>query len=142
MIGSTEFADALCNVLRGPIEKWEDTLVANHEDFVHVDGEEGDFGIISYYGASVGGVENTLMMVKYVNGGDTESTYYTEQGARFIRDKLFVNSISSVFDRALMQVLNPDHGEFGMKIGEIKAAKEHDERHRLRMQIEYPINES
>lgn len=127
MIGSTQFGDSFSERLNTILEEWEDTLKSNHDDFVHVDGEEGDFGIISYFGADVNGNENVRLMVKYVNGGDIESTHYTEEGNHVV-NFLMLAVLPSVLRRALTENVAPPEGMYKMKIGEIKAAKDADEK--------------
>lgn len=123
MIGSTELQNALVEALNVPIEKWEDTLTPNHDDFVSVDGEEGDFGIISYFGPNAVGA-NVRMMVKYVHGGDVENTYYTQAGIAHMRTVLFGGYLVGAFGSALNMVMDPPDGENGLRIGAIKAAKD------------------
>lgn len=123
MIGSTELQTALAEALRGPIEKWEDSLTPDNDDFVFVDGEEGDYGIISYFGLDAVGV-NVRMMVKYVHGGDSESTYYTQAGIAHMRTVLLGGYLAVALGSALSAVADPKEGEGGLRIGAIKAAKE------------------
>jgi hypothetical protein len=123
MIGSTNLNNELTLLLNAPIEAWEDSLKANHDDYVYVDGEEGDFGLVSYYGPDAAG-HTVRMMAKYVHGGDNESTYYTKEGVNHIRSVLFGNALGSIFDKALGEVLEPEDGEEDMRLGWIKAAEE------------------
>lgn len=122
MIGSTELQNALADALRAPIEKWEDSLTPNHDDFVSVDGEEGDYGIVSYFGPDAVGA-NVRMMVKYVHGGDRESTYYTQAGIAHMRAVLSGGYIAHAMGSALNAVADPVGGEGGLRIGGVNAAK-------------------
>ncbi len=88
MLGSTAFGSALVHLLQAPIEAWEDTLETNHDDYVFVDGEEGDFGIVQYFGTGSDGKTKQLLLVKYVHGGDVENTYFTEEGALVFQELL------------------------------------------------------
>lgn len=129
MIGSTyihqAMIDALAEALSAPIEKWEDSLVSNADDYVYVDGEEGDFGILTYHGPDASGT-NVMMMVRYVHGGDSENTYYTQDGIDHVRNVVLAGILPVAFDAAWLKVLNPEKGELGLKLGVIKAAKEAD----------------
>jgi len=127
MIGSTDFGNALVHLLQAPIEAWEDTLRTNHDDYVYVDGEEGDFGIVQYFGTGTDGKTEALLMVRYVHGGDVENTYFTDEGTRVFRELLRTLLPASI-DAALLDNLNPPDGEgkngHQMRIGEIKKAKD------------------
>lgn len=125
MIGSTMLAHTFLPALNKPIEEWEDSLEANNNDYVVVDNEEGDFGIISYFGPNASG-ENVRMMVKYVHGGDDESTYYTQEGIDHILKVLLGNLLATTFEAALVRELDPVEGENGLLLGKIKAAKDAD----------------
>jgi hypothetical protein len=123
MIGSTFFAHTFIPALNAPIEAWENSLETNDDDYVVVDNEEGDFGILSYFGPNASG-ENVRMMVKYVHGGDNENTYYTQEGIDHIRNVLLGDLLTSAFMTALLGELDPVEGENGLRIGVIKAAKD------------------
>jgi hypothetical protein len=123
MIGSTDFSRTLIRALNEPLEQWEHSLEPNNDDFVCVDGEEGDYGLVSYYGPDAAG-NNVRMMAKYVHGGDSEETYYTPEGVNHIRTVVFGNILGSVLDQALNEVLEPEGGEDGMFLGWLKAAEE------------------
>lgn len=125
MIGSTYFAHNFIPALNAPIEAWENTLETNDDDYVVVDNEEGDFGILSYFGPNASG-EIVRMMVKYVHGGDDENTYYTQEGIDHIRNVLLGNLLATAFEAALVRELDPVEGENGLRIGVIKAAKDAD----------------
>jgi hypothetical protein len=127
MIGSTQFQYALLSALSAPVEKWEDSLETNHDDYVYVDGEEGDYGIVSYFGPDANGA-SVRMMVKYVHGGDDENTYYTQDGIDHILNVVMIGDcLPAAFKSALLTTLAPDNGEGGLRIGEIKAAKDADD---------------
>lgn len=125
MIGSTDLQNALVDALNAPIEAWENSLVTNDDDYVVVDNEEGDFGILSYFGPNASG-ENVRMMVKYVHGGDHENTYYTQEGIDHILKVLLGNLLATAFEAALVRELDPVEGENGLVLGKIKAAKDAD----------------
>lgn len=125
MIGSTYFSHNFIPALNAPIEAWENTLETNDDDYVVVDNEEGDFGILSYFGPNASG-EIVRMMVKYVHGGDDENTYYTQEGIDHIRNVLLGNLLATAFEAALVRELDPVEGENGLRIGVIKAAKDAD----------------
>lgn len=127
LIGSTyihqAMIDALSDAMSIPIESWEDSLISNSDDYVYVDGEEGDFGILTYHGPDASGA-NVMMMVRYVHGGDIENTYYTKAGIDHVRNVVLAGILPVAFDSAWLKVLNPEKGESGLKLGVIKAAKE------------------
>lgn len=76
----------LTDSMRTLLEKWENSLETNHDEFNVVDNEEGDYGIIRYFDAN--GVE---MLTKVVQAGDTENTYFTGEGADAVRQLLRKN---------------------------------------------------
>lgn len=53
------------------VEDIEHTV--NHKDFIIVDGEEGDYGIVRYYD-----LNGSLLAVKTVSGGDDYDVAFTE----------------------------------------------------------------
>ena len=108
------------------IAKWEDSLESNYDDFVVIDNEEGDFGIIRYFGADVDGTPNVHLMTKYVHGGDQEESYYTPAGADIVQ-KLMRLNFETVLRRKLEQNLDP--GISGkMEVGFVQAFKEAEEK--------------
>jgi hypothetical protein len=129
MLGSTEFGNALVHLLKAPIEAWEDTLETNHDDYVYVDGEEGDFGIVQYFGTGSDGKTKQLLLVKYVHGGDVENTYFTEEGALVFQAMLSEKMPHAIL-AAIQENMNPPDGEkrsyttVPMRIGEIKKEKD------------------
>lgn len=56
---------------------------ADYKDFVSVDGEEGDYGIVRYYDKT----NNQLLAVRTIHGGDSEDTEFTQYGASLLQDK-------------------------------------------------------
>ena len=59
----------------------------DYSEFIVVDGEEGDYGIIKYY------YGEELIAVKTVYGGDEEGTEFTEFGKLLFNAKL-INCLS------------------------------------------------
>ena len=57
--------------------------VEDYSCFIVVDGEEGDYGVIKYFTP-----KGNLLAIKTVNGGDSESTEFTEFGKDFLRHKV------------------------------------------------------
>ena len=53
--------------------------VCDDSQFVAVDGEEGDYGIIKYHSKS-----NELIAVRTIRGGDDEDTEFTEFGKNLL----------------------------------------------------------
>ena len=53
-------------------------LTSNHDKFVVVDGEEGDYGIIEYFDG------DQLFMITTIHGGDSEETELTPHGKKVI----------------------------------------------------------
>uniref|UniRef100_A0AB39CEW1 Uncharacterized protein n=1 Tax=Pseudomonas phage HRDY3 TaxID=3236930 RepID=A0AB39CEW1_9VIRU len=92
--------------LREIISKWEDSLDSNHDDYESVDGEEGDFGIVRYYGLDVDGNANVHLMTKYVHGGDSEDSYYTLAGAEMVQ-KIIRQNFEAALRRSLEDSLDP-----------------------------------
>ena len=58
-------------------------LVADHSDYVVVDGEEGDFGVVRYRNG-----DNQLVAVRTVQGGDSETIELTPFGAQLVKQRL------------------------------------------------------
>lgn len=53
----------------------EDILhTVDHSEFIIVDGEEGDYGLVKYWD------ENDLLAIRKVSGGDIEETFFTKMG--------------------------------------------------------------
>jgi hypothetical protein len=57
------------------LERHDLQLEADHTDFVYVDGEEGDFGIIRYKDAT-----GQVVAIKNIHGGDSEDLELTDYG--------------------------------------------------------------
>lgn len=70
-------------------------LTADHTDFVVVDGEEGDHGVIRYLDAT-----GELVATKTVHGGDSESLELTPYGKKFV-----AGHFRSIFDKLLLRKL-------------------------------------
>lgn len=108
------------------IEKWEDSLEPNHDDYVVIDNEEGDFGVITFFGKDVDGNENVHLMTKYVHGGDQEESFYTMAGADVVQH-LMRQSFETVVRRNLENSL--DKGSQGkLEIGFIQAFEDSEEK--------------
>lgn len=110
MIGSTELSSHLTQSLNKLVEAWEDSMYANYDDFVYIDGEEGDYGIIKYF------VGDELMMIKYVDGGDADTTVYTDRGVEFVQT-LLMRNMQNEIQSALNAVRNPAEGIYGFRMG-------------------------
>jgi hypothetical protein len=96
-IGSVYYFDyKLTSAMAEMVEAWENSLEANHDEFVVVDNEEGDYGIIRYMDAN--GVE---MLTKVVQGGDIENTYFTDAGVIAMR-KLMQDNFTNMLEEALI----------------------------------------
>ncbi len=64
----------------------EDTdlgLVADHTDFVFVDGEEGDHGVVRYRNA-----DGQLIAEHVIHGGDSDDWNLTPLGAELVKTRL------------------------------------------------------
>jgi hypothetical protein len=70
-------------------------LVEDLKDFVYVDGEEGDFGVIRYLDAS-----GQVVCVRTIEGGDSEQMELTEYGKPLIAAKML-----EVFKETLTEAL-------------------------------------
>jgi len=107
------------------IENWENSLDSNHDDYELVDNEEGDYGIVRYYGADVNGNQNVHLITRYVHGGDSEESFYTEAG-RAVAKKIYMDNFESVIDKCLADSVDPGEcdGLFhGWKKDEVEAAE-------------------
>lgn len=59
-------------------------LTKDASEYVYVDGEEGDYGIIRYLDS-----DNKLVLVKLIFGGDKEDCKLTNHGKQLIKQHLF-----------------------------------------------------
>ena len=107
-----ELNQALHSLFGDALEKWEDSLKCDSSEMIYVDGEEGDFGITKFFDA-----ENVLMMVKYVKGGDDESSYFTAEGLSVVKQHLQNAMNGDGLDKALSTGLNPADGCYGFTLG-------------------------
>lgn len=101
------------------VEAWVDTLTPNNDDFVFVDGEEGDFGVVRFFGTDLDGNENVHMITQYIRGGDVEQSYYTQAGADMVQ-KIMRENFETVLRRELEENLDPGHDD-GMSVGFVKS---------------------
>lgn len=108
------------------VEAWADTLTPNNEDFVFVDGEEGDFGIVRFFGTDIDGKENVHMITQYIKGGDVEQSYYTPDGADMVQ-KIMRANFETVLRRELEENLDPGQDD-GMSVGFVAAYKKAEEK--------------
>lgn len=88
------------------LEAWENKLTPNHDDYVSVDGEEGDFGVIRFFGSDVDGVANVHLMTEYVQPGDSVTKYYTPAGADVVQKMVRAN-IETILRKSLEASLDP-----------------------------------
>lgn len=96
-IGSVYYFDyKLTSAMAEMVEAWENSLESNHDEFVVIDNEESDYGIIRYKDSN--GVE---MLTKVVQGGDVENTYFTEAGIQVMR-KMMLDNFSDMLEAALI----------------------------------------
>jgi len=106
------------NMLDEAVAKWADTLTTNNDDYVYVDGEEGDFGVVRYFGTDIDGNENVHMATQYIHGGDIEHDYYTLAGADMVQ-KIMRENFETALRRSLEESLDP--GRSGnMVVGFVK----------------------
>jgi hypothetical protein len=59
-----------------------DGIIIDNSEFVVVDGEEGDYGIIKYF------VGTDLVAIRTIYGGDDEDIEYTEIGKKWFKQQL------------------------------------------------------
>lgn len=104
------------------VEAWVDTLTPNNDDFVFVDGEEGDFGVVRFFGTDIDGKENVHMITQYIKGGDVEQSYYTPDGADMVQ-KIMRANFETLLRHELEANLDPGH-DGGMSAGFVKAYEE------------------
>lgn len=75
----------LMNAIDDPLSKIMDGLVIDKSQFVGVDGEEGDYGIITYsLGLDYGPDAGKLIATHVIEGGDCEYYEYTDFGKDWI----------------------------------------------------------
>lgn len=113
----------LDNALNPIIEKWANSLEANHDDYVVVDGEEGDFGIVRYFGFDLHGNADVHLMTRYVEGGDLESVYYTEAGAEMV-EHLVRRNLERVVKTQLRESIDTVGFVGGMHVGFVQHYKD------------------
>jgi hypothetical protein len=72
-----EFWNAISQQMHSAIYELDRTLdfVADHSEFVCVDGEEGDYGKVTYRTP-----EGVIVAVRTILGGDDEETVFTPEG--------------------------------------------------------------
>lgn len=118
----TEMNYALQTLFGSVLETWHDFLDNDYSELIHVDGEEGDFGIVKHFDKTV------LMMVTYVKGGDVESSYYTAEGIAKVKQLLLSSMSDDNIDPALSTGLNPPEGCYGFTMGcdIVQARRNHD----------------
>lgn len=66
-------------------EEYLDTLQRDYSEWVYVDGEEGDFGVVKYYDNGV------LICSKLSNGGDDDWVDFTQEGIKKLTELLNFN---------------------------------------------------
>lgn len=89
---NNEYIDKFGNFLLDKIEDYEVTLVADYKDFVYIDGEEGDYGLV-YYSTK----EGELVYTRHVHGGDRESLEFTELGKQKLKE-IYLEVVNCVFE--------------------------------------------
>lgn len=115
-MSATYFLYAVRDEMVSIVETWENTLETNDDDYIYVDGEEGDYGVVTHWGANAAG-ERVMMLVQFIHGGDDENTYYTQEGVDAVCRLFSSSAISTDFVRkALMNQLAPVK-EQGLFIG-------------------------
>lgn len=88
------------------VAKWADTLTTNNDDYVYVDGEEGDFGVVRFFGTDIDGNENVHMATQYIHGGDIEHDFYTLAGADMVQ-KIMRENFETALRHSLEESLDP-----------------------------------
>ena len=76
------------------LEECDLGLSADYTDYVYVDGEEGDHGIVRYLDSA-----GKIVAVKTIFAGDDESLDVTDYGRKIVADKLteaFATAISKM----------------------------------------------
>lgn len=61
-------------------DELESTLRQDNTNYVYVDGEEGDYGVITYYSKY-----DDLVATRTIHGGDSETVEFTPYGVRIIK---------------------------------------------------------
>lgn len=94
-----EVEDKLCWRIKTLLEQsqasFEQQLTENWDDYVVVDGEEGDYGVVKLYDSSGG------FVAEYVNeGGDSTFVNYTEYGKQVLKSHL-----DSVLSNFIVEVI-------------------------------------
>lgn len=123
-----ELNQSLYTLFGDALGKWEESLKCDSSEMIYVDGDEGDFGIAKFFDAN-----HVLMMVKYVNGGDEESSYFTAEGLSVIKQHLQNAMTGDGLDKALATGLNPAEGCYGYTLGgNMEQARRDQHAHALR----------
>jgi hypothetical protein len=65
------------------LEQLDLNLTEDRSEYVYVDGEEGDFGVIRYKDAA-----GEVVAVRTIEGGDSEYTELTEHGKPLVAAKM------------------------------------------------------
>lgn len=79
-----ELIEELCRQANlSSLDYGEFDCIEDSSEFVFVDGEEGDYGVIKYFTP-----KGNLLAIKTVEGGDSEFTEFTEFGKNFLKQKI------------------------------------------------------
>ncbi len=97
------------------VDNWLDTLSPNYKDFVVIDNEESDFGVIVYTGVDVNGVENVHLATAYVKGGDEGTTALTDAGIVIV-EKIIKENYERLLKTELENIRDPG-SMYNMRIG-------------------------
>lgn len=97
------------------VDGWLDTLSPNYKDFVVIDNEESDFGVIVYTGVDNEGNADVHLATAYVKGGDTGTTALTDAGIVIV-EKIIKENYERLLKTELENIRDPG-SMYNLRIG-------------------------
>ncbi len=79
------FAEDVCWIIRDIVTDAPDEFIADHSEYVYVDGEEGDWGRITYSDK-----DGKLVATHLIYGGDRDEWVFTEFGCDLFCGKMIM----------------------------------------------------
>lgn len=83
----------IANRMYSAVDQDPSEFIEDDSEFVCVDGEEGDYGVIKY-----SDTEGHLVAIRTIYGGDREDVEFTDYGKALMRNKL-----TALFETVLAQ---------------------------------------
>lgn len=81
-------------VIGSRLEDIDPGFVKDNRDYVYVDGEEGDHGVIRYY------KDGVLMVIRTIHGGDWETHTLTDEGKAYVK-QVMLDAVRLALDTEL-----------------------------------------